>query len=81
MVATNLTDSRERIYLAGRRWEDFGRPQLMRTLEQLRNQNKFCHYHNEPRHKTLECYTINDTIVDLNRRGRLWEYVACLKMN
>ncbi|KAL5773752.1 hypothetical protein ACOSP7_013397 [Xanthoceras sorbifolium] len=48
----------------------------MRTPSRTRNMNKFCHYHNEVGHNTLECYELRDAIDGLIRRGRLGDYVV-----
>ncbi|KAL5775832.1 hypothetical protein ACOSP7_013389 [Xanthoceras sorbifolium] len=48
----------------------------MRTHIRARNPNKFCAYHNETGHNTIDCFELNDAIEDLIKRGRLRDYVV-----
>lgn len=51
-------------------------PDPMRSSQTKRNQNKYCRFHGEHEHTTLECIDVKDKIERLIRDRRLQQYRA-----
>ena len=72
---TDLTRSREDVFLATEHTGVYKRPSSMRGDRSKRNQNKYCQYHKDVGHTTKECIMLKDEIEKLNPEGYLRDYV------
>jgi len=66
----------ERIFVAEKGKENFGRSNPIRTPDRFRNKDKFYAYHNKAGHNTFECWVLKDEIEELIRRGHLRDYMV-----
>ena len=72
---TDLTRSREDVFLAIEHTGIYKQPDSMRRYCSKRNQNKYCRYHRDIGHTTEECIILKDGIKKLIREGHLRDYV------
>ena len=68
---TDLTRSREDVFLATEHTGVYERPNSMQGVRSKRNQNKYCRFHRDIGHTTEECITPKDEIEKLIREGYL----------
>ena len=66
---TNLTRSREEVFLATEQTSVYKRPDLLRGDRSKRNQNKYCRYHKDVVHTIEECIMLKDEIEKLICEG------------
>ncbi|XP_062112954.1 uncharacterized protein LOC133824104 [Humulus lupulus] len=74
-VYTELTDTRENIFVVNKNQVPLRRPDGMRHQRTNRNSNKFDRFHRDVGHTTEECRQLNDEIEGLILRGYLGQYV------
>ena len=73
---TELTSSREEVFLASEQTCVFKRLDLLRGDRSKRNQSKYYQYHKDVSHATKECVMLKDEIKNLIRNGYLQDYVS-----
>ncbi|XP_062106590.1 uncharacterized protein LOC133817950 [Humulus lupulus] len=72
---TDLTHSREHIFIANKNQVPFKRPPPMKRDLSKRYRRKYCQYHKDIWHTTAECTHLKMGIEELIRRGHLGRYV------
>ena len=72
---TNLTDTREHIYVTNEDRVPFKKPPPMRKDRSKRDPSRYCQYHKGIEHTTAECIHLKEEIEELIRQGHLGRYV------
>ncbi|XP_062114531.1 uncharacterized protein LOC133825633 [Humulus lupulus] len=75
IVYTELTDTRENIFVMNGNQVSFRQPDVMRHQRTKRDSNKFCRFHKDVGHTTEECKQLKEEIEDLILRGYLGQYI------
>uniref|UniRef100_A0A803QCM8 Uncharacterized protein n=1 Tax=Cannabis sativa TaxID=3483 RepID=A0A803QCM8_CANSA len=68
---TEFAVPRDRIYAIEEKNGVFKNPSPIRGNRDKRNRKKFCKYHKDIDHTTLECWFLEDEIEELIRRGKI----------
>ncbi|KAM6583079.1 hypothetical protein CsatB_010081 [Cannabis sativa] len=71
---TELAVPRDHIYAVEERNGVFKKPPPIRGNRDRRDPKKFCKYHKDIGHTTLECWVLQDEIEELIRRGKFDKY-------
>ncbi|XP_062099865.1 uncharacterized protein LOC133805719 [Humulus lupulus] len=73
---TDLTHTREHIFVTNKNQVPFGRPLPIKRDRSKRDPGKYCQYHKDIGHTTAECNHLKVEIEELIRRGHLGRYVT-----